>query len=51
MLDQGGAFSREASDPKLDHDASDFRQYGYCRWTVESRDDEFVGYADVYALP
>lgn len=51
MLDQGGPLSREASDAKLDRYAAAFRQYGYCRWLVESREGEFVGYTGVMPSP
>ena len=51
MLDQGGPLSREASDAKLDHYAGAFQQNGYCRWLVESREGEFVGYTGVMPSP
>jgi RimJ/RimL family protein N-acetyltransferase len=47
MLDLGGPISSAASDAKLDRYAAAFRQHEFCRWAVESRTGEFLGYAGV----
>lgn len=45
MLDYGGPLSRAESDAKLDRYAVAFDQCGFCRWAIESRGGEFLGYA------
>lgn len=47
MLDLGGPISRAASDAKLDRYAAAFDRYGFCRWAVESRAGNFLGYSGV----
>jgi RimJ/RimL family protein N-acetyltransferase len=47
MQDYGGPISRQASDAKLERYAMAYRQYGFCRWGVESRDGDFLGYAGI----
>jgi RimJ/RimL family protein N-acetyltransferase len=47
MLDLGGPISRAASDAKLDRYSAAFRQHGFCRWAVDSRSGDFLGYAGV----
>jgi RimJ/RimL family protein N-acetyltransferase len=47
MLDLGGPISRAASDAKLDRFAAAFSQHGFCRWAVDSRSGDFLGYAGV----
>ena len=47
MLDQDGPIGRAASDVKLDRYAAAFKQCGFCRWAVESRDGAFLGYSGV----
>jgi RimJ/RimL family protein N-acetyltransferase len=47
MLDLGGPISKAASNEKLDRYVAAFAQYGFCRWAVESRDGDFLGYAGV----
>jgi RimJ/RimL family protein N-acetyltransferase len=47
MLDLGGPISKAASNAKLDRYMAAFGQYGFCRWAVESRDGDFLGYAGV----
>jgi len=51
MLDLGGPISRAASDAKLDRYAAAFRQHGFCRWAIESRTGDFLGYAGVMPSP
>lgn len=51
MLDLGGPISREKSDAKLDRYAAAFERHGFCRWVVESRAGEFVGYAGIMPSP
>ena len=47
MRDLGGPLSRAMSDEKLDRYVAAFRRFGFCRWAVESRGGEFLGYAGV----
>jgi RimJ/RimL family protein N-acetyltransferase len=47
MHDLGGPFSRAMSDAKLDRYVAAFNRLGFCRWAIESRDGEFLGYAGV----
>jgi len=47
MFDLGGPIGRAASDAKLDRYAAAFKQCGFCRWAVESRDGAFLGYSGV----
>ena len=47
MHDYGGPISRSESDAKLDRYAATYRQNGYCRWAIESRDGAFLGYAGI----
>ena len=51
MLDLGGPIGRVASDAKLDRYAAAFNRHGFCRWAVESRDGDFLGYAGVMPSP
>ena len=51
MLDQGGPLSREKSDAKLDRYTAAFVRYGFCRWVIEARDGEFLGYAGTMPSP
>ena len=45
--DLGGPLSRAASDAKLDRYIAAFTQHGFCRWAIETRAEEFLGYAGV----
>jgi len=45
--DLGGPLSRAASNAKLDRYISAFRERGFCRWSIETRAGDFVGYAGV----
>lgn len=47
MRDYGGPISRAASDAKLERYVAAFDRFGFCRWAVESREGEFLGYAGV----
>jgi RimJ/RimL family protein N-acetyltransferase len=47
MLDLGGPFSRAESDAKLDRYTAAFRRHGFCRWAIDSRSGDFLGYAGV----
>lgn len=47
MLDAGGPLDRAHSDAKLDRYIAACRQHGFCRWAVESREGDFLGYAGV----
>jgi RimJ/RimL family protein N-acetyltransferase len=47
MLDAGGLLDRPRSDAKLDRYVAAYRQYGFCRWAVESREGDFLGYVGV----
>jgi len=45
--DLGVPLSRAASDAKLDRYIAAFAQHGFCRWAIESKAGEFLGYAGV----
>ena len=47
MLDAGGPLDRALSDAKLDRYVAAYSQYGLCRWAVESREGDILGYAGV----
>lgn len=47
MHDLGGPVGRAESDAKLDRYAAALSQHGFCRWAIESRAGEFLGYAGV----
>lgn len=47
MLDLGGPIGRAASDAKLDRYVAAFNQHGVCRWVIENRTGDFLGYAGV----
>lgn len=47
MHDYGGPISRGESDAKLGRYAMAYRQHGFCRWAVESREGEFLGYTGI----
>jgi RimJ/RimL family protein N-acetyltransferase len=45
--DLGGPLTRAASDAKLDRYIGAFDRLAFCRWAIESRSGEFLGYAGV----
>lgn len=47
MQDYGGPISRALSDSKLARYAAAFEEYGFCRWLLETRGGEFLGYCGV----
>ena len=47
MLDYRGPIDRAASDAKLDRYAAAFHEQGFCRWALETRDGDFLGYVGV----
>lgn len=47
MHDYGGPISRSASDAKFDRYAAAYRQHGFCRWAIESRAGDLLGYAGI----
>ena len=47
MRDYGGPISRADSDAKLDRYTATYRQHGFCRWAIESREGAFLGYAGI----
>lgn len=51
MLDYGGPISRAASDVKFDRYVAAFEQHGLCRWAIEHRSGEFLGYAGIMPGP
>jgi RimJ/RimL family protein N-acetyltransferase len=51
MRDLGGPINRAMSDAKLDRYAATFNSHAFCRWAVESRDGDFLGYAGVMPSP
>ncbi len=47
MLDYGGPITRKESDEKFDRYVTAYRQDGFCRWAVESREGVFLGYTGI----
>ncbi|HEV7408521.1 MAG TPA: GNAT family N-acetyltransferase [Bradyrhizobium sp.] len=47
MLDLGGPIDRATSDAKLDRYVAALNRYGFCRWAIETRNEQFLGYAGV----
>ena len=47
MNDLGGPLSRDDSDAKLDRYVAAFNRHSLCRWAIENRGGEFLGYAGV----
>ena len=47
MEDYGGPLTRPDSDAKLGRYAAAYRQHGLCRWAVETRAGDFLGYAGI----
>ena len=47
MADHGRPLTRTESDAKLDRYAAAFETHGICRWAVESRAGDFLGYVGV----
>ncbi len=45
--DLGGPLSRAACDAKLDRYVAVFNELGFCRWAIETRAGDFLGYAGV----
>ncbi len=45
--DLGGPLSRAASDAKLDRYIGAFNRLGFCRWAIETKTGDFLGYAGV----
>jgi RimJ/RimL family protein N-acetyltransferase len=51
MVDHETIFGRTESDRKFDRYAAAFERHGVCRWALESRDGEFLGYTGIMPLP
>ena len=51
MRDYGGPISRAASDAKLERYRAAFERLSFCRWLVERRNGEFLGYTGVMPSP
>lgn len=47
MADQGGPTSADANAGKIARYSAAFASHGFCRWAVEDRRGEFLGYAGV----
>jgi RimJ/RimL family protein N-acetyltransferase len=47
MHDYGGPISHEESEAKFDRYVAAYRQHGFCRWAVESREGAFLGYVGI----
>ena len=45
MWDYGGPISRSQSDAKLARYMAAYATHGYCRWAIEGRAGELIGYA------
>ncbi len=51
MRDLGGPIDRVASIAKFDRYRAAYRRFGFCRWAVESRAGEILGYAGLMPSP
>jgi RimJ/RimL family protein N-acetyltransferase len=51
MQDASGPLSRLQSDQKLARYSAAFEAYGFCRWAVDDRDGNLIGYAGVMPIP
>jgi RimJ/RimL family protein N-acetyltransferase len=51
MVDYGRPFGRGESDAKLDRYIAAYREHGFCRWALESRDSDFLGCVGVMPAP
>ena len=47
MADYGRLLSRTESDARLDRYVAAFHRHGICRWVVESRGGDFLGYTGI----
>lgn len=47
MWDLGGPLGRAQSDAKFDRYVAAFARHGFCRWALEDRDGQFLGYTGV----
>jgi RimJ/RimL family protein N-acetyltransferase len=47
MHDYGGPLNRRESDAKLARYIASYRENGFCRWAVETREGAFLGYAGI----
>jgi RimJ/RimL family protein N-acetyltransferase len=45
--DLGGPLDRARSDAKFDRYVAAFARHGFCRWALEDRDGQFLGYTGV----
>jgi RimJ/RimL family protein N-acetyltransferase len=45
--DLGGPLGRTQSNAKFDRYVAAFDQHGFCRWALEDRDGQFLGYTGV----
>ena len=51
MVDLGGPITRAASDAKLDRYIAAFRHHRFCRWAIDTRSGDFLGYAGIMPSP
>jgi RimJ/RimL family protein N-acetyltransferase len=51
MQDYGGPISRAQSIEKLGRYQTAFEKFGICRWAIEDREGDFIGYAGVMPIP
>src|SRR5262249_30002045 len=51
MRDANGPLSAAQSGEKLARYRAAFEKHGFCRWAVDDRDANFLGYAGVMPIP
>jgi len=51
MRDLGGPLNRSQSDDKLHRYVAAFAEHGFCRWAVDDKGGNFIGYAGVMPIP
>jgi RimJ/RimL family protein N-acetyltransferase len=50
MADYGGVLSRDESDAKFDRYVAAWRDHGFSRWSLSTREGAFVGYVGVMPI-
>lgn len=51
MKDVNGPLTREQSDRKMARYIAALQEHGFCRWAVDDRDGNFIGYTGIMPIP
>jgi RimJ/RimL family protein N-acetyltransferase len=51
MRDANGPLSALQSSQKMDRYVDAFKRHGFCRWAVDDRNGNFIGYVGVMPIP